>query len=125
MRFRERLHEYLREATSAIHMRLEPTAGPRRGTAHIYQQLIDAIRRRRCVRIEYDSFSDREMIRTKLSPYRLLFSRRSWYVFGRSSFHRPTRTFNVGRISRLEPLEERFNFRRGFSIERQLATPGT
>ncbi len=72
------------------------------------------------MRIEYDSFSDREMIRTKLSPYRLLFSRRSWYVFGRSSFHRQMRTFNVGRISRLEPLEERFQFPRGFSIERQL-----
>ena len=115
----ERLRKYLRQATSAIHMRLEPTSRAR-GAAPYYQQLIDAIRRRRCVRIEYDSFSDRELIRTKLSPYRLLFSRRSWYVFERSSFHRQTRTFNVGRISRLEPLDERFQFPRGFSIERQL-----
>jgi predicted DNA-binding transcriptional regulator YafY len=115
----ERLREYLREATSAIHMRMEPTSQAR-GAAPYYQQLIDAIRRRRCVRIEYDSFSDRELLSTKLSPYRLLFSRRSWYVFGRSSCHRQTRTFNVGRIVSLDTLDERFSFPRGFSIERQL-----
>ena len=37
----------------------------------------------------------------KLSPYRLLFSRRSWYVIGRSSVHREVRTFNVGRVGEL------------------------
>ncbi|HVU87983.1 MAG TPA: WYL domain-containing protein [Pirellulales bacterium] len=115
----ERLREYLRDATSAIQMRMEPTSQAR-GAAPYYQQLIDAIRSRRSVRIEYDSFSDRALIRTKLSPYRLLFSRRSWYVFGRSSFHRQTRTFNVGRIVSLDKLDERFAFPRGFSIERQL-----
>ncbi|HEY4313250.1 MAG TPA: WYL domain-containing protein [Pirellulales bacterium] len=115
----EQLREYLREATGAIHMRLEAT-NQSHGAAPYYQQLIDAIRRRRCVRIEYDSFSDQDVIRTKLSPYRLLFSRRSWYVFARSSFHRQTRTFNVGRISHLEPLDERFQIPRGFTIDRQL-----
>jgi predicted DNA-binding transcriptional regulator YafY len=115
----ERIREYLRETASAIHLRLQ--AASRSSTAApIYQQLIDAIARRRCVRIEYDSFSDREVLRTRLSPYRLLFSRRSWYVFGRSSLHRQTRTFNVARIRRLELLDDRFSFPRGFTIERQL-----
>ena len=91
-----------------------------RWPASNYDQLISAITSRRCVRIEYDSFSDGERIHTKLSPYRLLFSRRSWYVFGRSSLHRQTRTFHLGRIHQLEPLNERFRFPRGFSIDRQL-----
>jgi proteasome accessory factor B len=115
----ERLREYLREAAGAIHLRLGATSGSN-ASAPVYQQLIGAIARRRCVRIEYDSFSDREIIRTKLSPYRLLFSRRSWFVFARSSVHRQTRTFNVARIRNLEELDERFQFPRGFSIERQL-----
>jgi len=115
----ERLREYLRDVSSAVHLRLEPTSGSA-SAAPIYQQLIDCIARRRSVRIEYDSFSDAEVLRTKLSPYRLLFSRRSWYVFGRSSVHRQTRTFNVARIRRLEVLEDRFRFPRGFTIERQL-----
>ncbi len=115
----ERLRDYLRDAASAIDLRLEKTSRPTE-SAPIYQQLIDAISRRRAVRIEYDSFSDAETLRTKLNPYRLLFSRRSWYVFGRSSLHRQTRTFNVARIRRLELLDEQFEFPRGFSIQRQL-----
>ena len=98
---------------------MEPTSQAR-GAAPYYQQLIDAIRRRRCVRIEYDSFSDRELINTRLSPYRLLFSRRSWFVFGRSSFHRQTRTFNVGRIRRWMCSTSVFPFHAGLQIERQL-----
>lgn len=115
----ERLREYVREVGTAVHLRLEPTA-PLDKAAPIYQQLIDAISRRRCVRIKYDSFSEREKIITKLSPYRLLFSRRSWYVVGRSSMHRETRTFHVGRILRLQPLDDTFRFPRGFSIARYL-----
>jgi proteasome accessory factor B len=41
-------------------------------------------------------------------------------VIGRSSIHRETRTFHVGRIRQLEPLEESFRVPRGFSIERYL-----
>ena len=115
----ERIREYLRETASAVHLRLGATSRQSTG-APVYQQLIEAIAKRRCVRIEYDSFSDREVLRTRLSPYRLLFSRRSWYVFGRSSLHRQTRTFNVARIRRLELLDDRFRYPRGFSIERQL-----
>jgi proteasome accessory factor B len=50
----------------------------------------------------------------------LLFSRRSWYVVGRSSLHREVRTFNVGRIEKLEPLDERYRLPHGFSLQRYL-----
>ncbi|MGW8257605.1 MAG: helix-turn-helix transcriptional regulator, partial [Thermoguttaceae bacterium] len=53
-------------------------------------------------------------------PYQLFFSRRSWYVAGRSSLHRATRTFNIGRITEIELLEDAYKIPRGFSLERFL-----
>jgi predicted DNA-binding transcriptional regulator YafY len=114
-----RLREYLREVSAAVRVRLPPT-NRLAGHETTYQQLLDAMATRRCVRIHYDSLTEWRKIATKLSPYRLLFSRRSWYVIGRSSLHRATRTFNVGRILRLEPLDERYRVPRGFSIEQVL-----
>jgi len=113
------VRERLREATAAVNFKTQP--GNRlHGRLPIYQQLLGCIAARRAVRISYDSFSDGQPIRLKLSPYRLLFSRHSWYVIGRSSLHREVRTFNVGRIQQLELLDETFLVPRGFSIERYL-----
>ncbi len=114
-----RVREILRESTSAVRINSEP--GNRLlGQRPIYQQLLTCIATRRAVRLVYDSFSDGKLIRFKLSPYRLLFSRRSWYVIGRSSVHREVRTFNVGRIRELLLLDESFHLPRGFSIERYM-----
>jgi proteasome accessory factor B len=86
----------------------------------IYRQLLAAIGSHRPVVVLYESYSDGQTIRLKLCPYRMLFSRRSWYVIGRSSMHREVRTFNVGRIRSLEMLDERFYVPRGFNIQRYL-----
>jgi predicted DNA-binding transcriptional regulator YafY len=86
----------------------------------IYRQLLDAVARRQCVRIRYDSFAEGEIIQTRLNPYRLMFSRRAWYVIGRSSLHRQTRTFHVGRIQSLEPTTDHYRIPRGFSLDRYL-----
>jgi predicted DNA-binding transcriptional regulator YafY len=48
--------------------------------------------------------------------YQLLFSRRNWYVIGRSSLHREVRVFNVARISSLKPLEERYTIPQRFDL---------
>ena len=114
-----RVRDRLRDATGAVHINLQP--GSRLdGKLPLYQQLLGSIAARRSVRIDYDSLSDRAVIHLKLSPYRLLFSRHTWYVIGRSSLHREVRTFNVGRIRSLEPLDEQFHLPRAFSIERYL-----
>jgi predicted DNA-binding transcriptional regulator YafY len=114
-----RVREILRESTSAVRINAQP--GNRlQGQRPIYQQLLTCIATRRAVRLVYDSFSDGKLLRFKLSPYRLLFSRRSWYVIGRSSVHREVRTFNVGRIRELLLLDESFHLPRGFSIERYM-----
>jgi predicted DNA-binding transcriptional regulator YafY len=72
------------------------------------------------VRIRYQSLTEWKEICTRLEPYRLLFSRRSWYVIGRSSLHRSRRTFNVGRIRKLEVLDDTFQIPRRFSVDRYL-----
>jgi proteasome accessory factor B len=114
-----KVRDRLREATAAVRINLQP--GNRlKGQLPVYRQLLDCIANRQCARISYDSFSDEGPIRLKLSPYRLLFSRHSWYVIGRSSIHREVRTFNVGRIQEMTPLDERFHLPRGFTIDRYL-----
>ena len=113
------LRDHVRQIAGAMEIHASP-ANPLNGQAQIYQQLLTAISQRQCARIYYHSLAERQDICTRLSPYRLLFSRRSWYVIGRSSLHRATRTFNVSRISNFELLEDRYCIPRGFSIERHL-----
>jgi predicted DNA-binding transcriptional regulator YafY len=113
-----RLRRQVRAAGHAVTVRMPPT-NPLDARQPVYEQLLQAISQGRCVRIRYrgpleDEFS------TRLHPYRLFFSRRSWYVIGRSSFHRSTRTFNVGRIGHLEILDDHYEIPRGFSLDRYL-----
>ena len=114
-----RLRDQLRQITSALHIQPSPS-NPLEGCKPTYDSLLDAIAARRNVRIRYDSVSEEKEIVTRLSPYQLFFSRRSWYVVGRSSVHRAKRTFHLGRILHIEPLDDRFQMPRGFSLERYL-----
>ncbi len=113
-----RLRERLRTTGHAVTVRMPPT-NPLHAQSPVYEQLLEAISERRSVRIGYRGPTEDE-ISTRLHPYRLLFSRRSWYVIGRSSLHRATRTFNVGRIRRLEILDDPYEIPRGFSLDRYL-----
>lgn len=114
----DRLRRQLRSPGSAIKIRLEPS---NQLSAHerVYDELVDALAERRPARMNYRSPVEPEIC-TKVHPYRLLFSRRSWYLIGRSSLHRSVRTFNVGRITRLETLDEKYEIPRGFSLSRYL-----
>lgn len=114
-----RLRDHLRSVSGAVRINLA-SGNPLPGQQRIYDQLVQSIADRRAVRMTYASVAEKETICTKLSPYQLLFSQRSWYVIGRSSLHRATRTFNLGRVLALEPLEDKFTRPRGFSIERYL-----
>ena len=48
------------------------------------EELYRAIRERRSIAIEYNSFSSGKKIRHRLSPYAVLFRKRAWYVIGLS-----------------------------------------
>jgi proteasome accessory factor B len=114
-----RLRDEVRATIRGIEIKFPP-ANPLTGSQPRYEQLVSAVARRRSVRIEYDSLTEWKHITTKVNPYRLLYSRHSWYVIGRSSLHRATRTFHVGRILALEPLDDLYEIPRGFSLERYL-----
>jgi proteasome accessory factor B len=113
------LREDLRVISRSIRIQPFPVS-PLEAKRGIYQQLVDARATRHVVRIEYDSLTEWDRIRTNLRPYHLLFCRHSWYVIGRSSMHSAVRTFNLSRISSLEVLPKRFSVPRDFSIERHL-----
>ncbi|HZZ70869.1 MAG TPA: WYL domain-containing protein [Pirellulales bacterium] len=114
-----KLREQLRKLTNAIQIRFPPgTEQTEQGP--IYQVLVEAIGECRAVRIYYDSFSEHKDLVTKLNPYRLLYSRHSWYVIGRSSMHAETRTFNVARIRKLEMTSDRFRMPKHFRLEQYL-----
>lgn len=114
-----RIREELKLLSRTIRMRPTPV-NELEGLQSVYDELIEASAAHQSVRIRYDSFAEGEEIQTKLSPYQLLFSRHSWYVIGRSSLHGEARTFNLGRVRKLERLEEKFKIPQGFSIERYL-----
>jgi predicted DNA-binding transcriptional regulator YafY len=113
------LREKVRATGYAVQIQMTP-ANRFYGQESVYERLLQAVTERRSVRIRYRSLAEEEVICTRLHPYRLLFSRRSWYVIGRSSLHRATRTFNVGRIMELDLLEDRYEVPRGFSVDRYL-----
>jgi proteasome accessory factor B len=113
------LRKQLRGTADAVRIRLHHPS-PIADKLPIYQDLLKSVHQRRCVRIEYDSLFDGAIIQTRLSAYRLLYSKHSWYVIGRSSLHRSVRTFNMKRIRHLEPTADSYEIPRNFSLERYL-----
>lgn len=114
-----KLREHLRCVSGAIHIEADSHA-PLEHHQPFYDELLRAIAAQRCVRIEYHSPIETKPMITKLHPYRLVYSRRSWYIIGRSSLHRSARTFNVNRIHKLEVLDESFQTPASFSLDRYL-----
>jgi proteasome accessory factor B len=114
-----RLRDQLREVVNVMHIHTLPK-NPLEGKRPLYDQLIEAIASRRSVRMRYRSLNEEGEILTKLHPYAVFFSGRSWYAVGRSSLHRGKRTFNLSRIVELTLLDDRYEIPRGFSIERFL-----
>ncbi len=113
----ERLRQDAAGAARALHIRMD-AHNPLEKGQDVFQRLLLAFRRRRAVRIHYDSVAEGKLISTRVHPYSIFFSRRSWYCVGRSSLHRAVRTFNLGRIRKLELLEDRYRIPNGFSLRR-------
>ncbi len=89
-----------------------------------FRILRKAIEEQRKVKICYESLYDagnrnpagREIC-TDISPYRIVFIHRAWYVIGYSSYHKQIRTFKLSRISKAELSDEMFAARPDFSLE--------
>jgi len=97
-------------AARARHNRLDET----------FSFLQEAIRRRRKVKMTYNSFYEQKQIDTTLSPYHLYFAKRAWYVIGYSSRDREERTYKLVRIKKLKLLGSLYLKDRPFQIDRYL-----
>lgn len=115
----QQLREQLNDVTQTLTIRLD-SHNPIEGGRPVYEQFVQAISKRRCVRIEYQSLTEWEDIGTVVMPYRVLFIRRSWYVIGRSTLHREVRTFNMARVLSAETLDRSYKIPPRFSLERYL-----
>ena len=85
------------------------------------EELYRAIRERRSVAIEYNSFSSRKKIRHRLSPYAVLFRKRAWYVIGLSEKFNQVLTFRINRIDSLSLTQLEYIIPTDFSVQSYLA----
>jgi predicted DNA-binding transcriptional regulator YafY len=113
------LRTHLGELTSAIHARVEPHHPLADARVH-FERVQEALTRRTKLRLEYHSLFENKDINTLVSPYTLLYSRRSWYLIGRSSLHRSVRTFHLGRINSSTPTDDAYTIPPRFSLSRHL-----
>jgi len=92
----------------SLGMRLGPLAN-HEGLDATFDDLIDAVARRRVCRIVYDSFFDRKQLRLTVHPLHLSFIGRAWYVIAWSDTHGEARTFKLARIRRLSVGAKEFD----------------
>ncbi len=83
---------------------------------NVFAQLQEAIRRNRKVKLMYSSLYENSDISLTLCPFHLMYHHRAWYVIGRSSIHKSTRTFKLNRIKGLQLLDKCFTQTRHFDI---------
>ncbi|MDP6380958.1 MAG: WYL domain-containing protein, partial [Phycisphaerae bacterium] len=81
------------------------------------RELRSCILHRRRADMTYISFHEEKQIRTRLSPYWLLFHGRAWYVIGHSSLHKAVRTFKLGRIKGLKATSKSFEFPKRMTLD--------
>jgi predicted DNA-binding transcriptional regulator YafY len=115
------IRDYVGELTQTHDVRLDAPARLD-GSSTWYDLITSAAAQRRQVRIRYHSLNEGVAtdLNTLLSPYRILFARRTWYVIGRSSVHRSVRTFHLGRIQHAEMVEDKYQIPERFSLEKFL-----
>ncbi|RKU25654.1 hypothetical protein C6499_14625 [Candidatus Poribacteria bacterium] len=98
------------------HLQMSETDETHPHKEHLYQ----AIRQRRSVAIEYNSFSSEQTVRHRLSPYAVLFRRHAWYVIGRSETFNRVLTFRINRIDSLSITQLGYEIPADFSVQRYL-----
>ena len=76
------------------------------GSPRVINEVFAALRRRRPIRIVYDSDEETTRpLRTKVTPRRLIVSHENWYLIGRSSWHRKNYRFALQNIHCVEQIE--------------------
>ncbi len=110
------VREHVGDLMERLTFRLPPVSR-HRGVDAVFADLASAIADHKVCRLLYISFHERKQIRTELSPLRLSFIGRAWYVIGHSSLHEQRRTFKLGRIRDLELTDRTFEPPEDFNAE--------
>ena len=84
------------------------------------EELYQAIRERRRVRITYNSFSSGQKTDHRLAPYAVLFRKHAWYVIGYSETYDQIRTFRINRIDSLKITQLGYTIPEHFSVQKHL-----
>ena len=84
------------------------------------ENLYEAIRKRRSVSIDYNSFRSGEKTHHRLAPYAVLFRKHAWYVIGHSETFDQIRTFRINRIDSLKITELGYTIPEHFSVQKHL-----
>jgi proteasome accessory factor B len=87
---------------------------------NIYHVIQQSIRKKTILQIRYASLFEKDVLVTIIHPYHLLYKKRAWYVIGYSEFHNSIRTFNLGRIEKLETNGKCFIDGDNFDIDEYL-----
>jgi len=93
---------------------------PMESLDNIFSNIQKAITKKFALDILYHSLYENSDIQTTLQPYHLMYNRRAWYVIGRSSMHKSTRTFKLNRIKKLETTNQYFATDKDFDSEEYL-----
>jgi len=86
----------------------------------VFAALQTAVRKKRKVRLIYDSLHDKKQIDLILHPYHLMYNNRAWYIVGYSELHGQTRTFKLNRIKQLQTTDKCFIMENKFDINEYL-----
>lgn len=73
-----------------------------------FVRLIDAVVRKRMVRIRYELSGGGKGVMIELSPYHLVYHEHTWYVLGRSSLSKGVSAFKLNRVRELTISEKCF-----------------
>ena len=120
MKIESALPAYVRRHVGSViehfAMKIGPVAEQGGADGH-FDQIVDAIARKRICRLQYNSFHEGQVIGLKLHPYKLAFLQRAWYVVGFSQMHDEVRTFKLARIQRMSVTTEAFADGDGFDLD--------
>ncbi len=84
------------------------------------EQLYEAIRERRKVNIQYNSFSSGKREQHRLAPYAVLFRRHAWYVIGHTERSDQILTFRINRIHSLFTSHLSYTIPEDFSVQKHM-----
>lgn len=111
MKLENNLHGEIRQYCNAILRNIYIKAGPEvkiDSFDKIFEQLENAILKKQVVHVSYYLPHEKRAVAIEPNPYHLIYNDYTWYVLGKSSFHRGIRAFRLNRIKELSKLDKGF-----------------